>query len=478
MENNTASVKQEPLKAGNGLINLFALTNSFQSMAMQVPTLYLTLFMTDYLHISPVAIGTAMLIAKTFDFVVALFAGVIIEKVHMKNGKYLSWLRLLTVTVFFGNSVQMLDTTSFISSPTARLVVVCVFYIMFHSSMNFNAAARASMIPRMAGADQEVRKKITARQAQLRAATSIISSAITLPAVQLVQRITGSESIGYFVVAVIFGLCYVLCKVIFIKGATPFDPPSAPGAARKQSPSFKQMVESIGNNKQMLILFLAFTISGIGNQVSSGVTTYFFRCTGIFSSYTIVLTSRSIASFLATLVAPSIAKKLGKKRALAFSWLARAAVLGFTYLFAIKSDGSPNLPVVLVTQCLSTATMNLYSIYTTIYWLDCGEYGYYKTGIDNRTMAVTVMNWPTKISMALGGSLVGYGLAWAGYNAPTAEQAAYFSNMNRYMMIWMLIPMITLVLSAVVIIVGYKLTDEEAARYARENAEREAAAKA
>ena len=470
MENSTP-VKQEPLKASNGLINLFALTNSFQSMAMQVPTLYLTLFMTDYLHISPVAIGTAMLIAKSFDFVVALFAGIIIEKVNMKHGKYLSWLRLLTVTVFFGNSVQMLDTTSFVSSPTARLVIVCVFYIMFHSSMNFNATARAALIPKMAGADQEVRKKITARQAQLRAATSIISSAITLPAVELVQRLTGSESAGYFMVAVIFGLCYVICNVLFIKGATPLDPPDAPGAKRRQSPSFKQMVSSIGTNKQMLILFAAFTISGIGNQVSSGVTTYFFRCTGIFSSYTIVLTSRSIASFLAAMIAPAIAKKMGKKRALIVSWLSRAAVLLFTYFFALKADGSPNLGVVLVAQCLGTATMNLYSIYLTIYWLDCGEYGY------AFRMFTDTDNWPTKISMALGGSLVGYGLAWAGYVAPdkAAGTAAYFESMTRYMMIWQLIPMITLVVSALIIIVGYKLTDEEAARYARENAEREAA---
>lgn len=167
-----------------------------------------------------------------------------------------------------------------------------------------------------------------------------------------------------------------------------------------------------------------------------------------------------------------------KSKYLVISWLSRAAVLCFTYFFALRPDGSPNLGVVIVAQCLGTVTMNLYSIYTTIYWLDCGEYGYATTGIDNRTMAVTVMNWPTKISMALGGSLVGYGLAWAGYNAPTANQAAYFSNMNRYMMIWQLVPMATLILSAIVIILGYRLTDEEAARYARENAEREAAAKA
>ena len=87
----------------DSIINLNALSNGLNTMAFTVPTLYLNMFMTDYLGISPVAMGTGMLIAKTFDFIISLVVGVIIEKANMKHGKYLSWLRLLTVTVFFGN---------------------------------------------------------------------------------------------------------------------------------------------------------------------------------------------------------------------------------------------------------------------------------------------------------------------------------------------------------------------------------------
>ena len=141
--------------------------------------------------------------AKTVDFLVGLVAGIIIEKSRLKH-KYLSWIRLLTVTLFFGNIVQVLDTTAFISSPTVRLTIVCVFYAMFHCSMNFNATARATMIAKMAGADMEGRKMITARQAQVGAAASIVSSAVTLPAIHLVEKLTGSPSLGYFVVALIF----------------------------------------------------------------------------------------------------------------------------------------------------------------------------------------------------------------------------------------------------------------------------------
>ncbi|MDY5100218.1 MAG: MFS transporter, partial [Oscillospiraceae bacterium] len=116
-------------KLTNGIINSYALANGLNTMAFTVPTLFLTMFMTDYLGISPVALGTGMLIAKSVDFIVSIVAGIIIEKTNMKHGKYLSWIRLLTITLFFGNIIQMLDTSAFVSNTTVRLVIVMIGYM-------------------------------------------------------------------------------------------------------------------------------------------------------------------------------------------------------------------------------------------------------------------------------------------------------------------------------------------------------------
>ncbi|MBQ0133546.1 MAG: MFS transporter [Clostridiales bacterium] len=461
----------------NSLINLNALSNGFNTMAFGVVGMYMTMFMTDYLGISPVAVGTGMLIAKTFDFIISLVAGVIIEKANMKHGKYMSWIRICTVTLFFGNSIQLLDTRAFISNPTMRLIPIMIGYMMFHGSMNFNATARAALIPKLAGADQEGRKKITARQAQVGSAVSIISSAITLPLINIVAGKTGNEALGYFIVPLIFSTCFLITNIMYCKQAQPFDPYD-PNVSAKSRPTIGQMVSSIVTNKQMLILFLAFTIHGIGNQLYAGVVTYFFRVTGTFDKYTIVITTRSILAFLASMVAPSIGKKLGKKGALIASWVLTAVAGVLIGMFALNKDGSANLIAMATGMCLKQVSLYLYSVFMAIYWLDCGEYGYATTGIDNRTMAVTVMNWPTKISMALGGSLVGYGIAWAGYNPPAAGAAPSFTHMSRFMLIIGWIPVIFTVVGVVIIALLYKLSDEEAAKYAKMNVEREAAAKA
>jgi len=297
--------------------------------------------------------------------------------------------------------------------------------------------------------------------------------------VQFVQKTTGSETAGYFLVALLFSTSFAITNMIFVKKAAPFDPYDPNPATAKARPTIGQMVSSVVTNKQMLILFLAFTFTGLGNQVYAGVTTYFFRVTGNFGKYTIVLTARSICAFLASMVAPSIGKKLGKKGALLFSWALNAAA-GLVIFFFAYTNGEAHLIPMAVAMCIKQSANYFYMVFTANYWLDCGEYGYATTGVDNRTMSVTVMNWPTKISMALGGSLVGYALAWAGYNAPDAAAgtAASFTYMSRFMMIIGLLPCITLAIGWVIIFLFYKMTDEEAVKYAQINAEREAAKKA
>lgn len=463
-------------KLTNFHINSYALANALNSMAFTVPVVYLTMFMTDYLGISGVAIGTGMLIAKIVDFIVGIVAGVIVEKANMKHGKYLSWLRIATVTLFFGNIVQMLDTSSFIASPNMRLVVVCIFYMMFHCTMNFFATCRAAMIPKMAGPDMEARKKLTARQTQFGAAAAIIGSAVTLPAIQLVEKITGSPSIGYFVVALVFSAAFAVSNIVFVRSAKDFDPPMQE-TTKKKTATIAQMFSSVVTNKQMLIMFTGFTIFTIGSQIYAGITAYFFRVTGTFTFFTVALTIRSFCALGASMAGPSIGRKLGKKGALVCGWAVYALGSLIIWAFALNSAGEANMVAMIVGMCLCEAARYLYMVFMANYYLDCGEYGYYTTGIDNRTMAVTVMNWPTKIGFALGGSLVGFSIAWAGYVAPVGTAAPYFQYMDRFMMALGLIPAIFAIVGTVLVAVLYKLTDKEAARYAQANAEREAAAK-
>ena len=449
-------------------VTSYALSQGMLTMAQSMLTVYFTMFMTDYLKIPALMIGTAMLAAKTIDFLVNLCAGPIVEKSSMKHGKYVSWLRILRFTLFIGLIILMTDTTWLIKSPLVRILIVCCGYCLFHGSMDFNITVRGALIPKMAGANMEDRRRLTARQTQAGAAATIISSAITLPIITWFAPKFG-ESAGYTITTVLYITGFFICCTWFIRRASRFDPPD-PHAASRKTATIREMAHSIITNRQMIILVFIYTFFGIGNEIYNGVTAYYFSVvTGNFSMLTVALTCRSIVSFLASLCVPALGRKIGKKASLALGMgLSACSLLG------IRAFALQNIWFMIICMCLAQSGTYIYRSFGVNYYLDCGEYGYYKTGVDNRTIAASVMNIPTKVGFAIGGALTGYGLAWAGYSGP--DMAVTGAFVSRYMTLLGLIPGILMEISAVMAIICYKLTDQEAAFYAKANADRESQA--
>lgn len=68
-------------------------TYSLLTLSIMVGFMYLNTFATEVLKIPASTLATALLIAKSCDFVVSLFCGIIVEKVKLgKKGKNQGWL--------------------------------------------------------------------------------------------------------------------------------------------------------------------------------------------------------------------------------------------------------------------------------------------------------------------------------------------------------------------------------------------------
>ena len=66
---------------------------SLLTLSIMVGFMYLNQFATSVLEVPTAALATAMLVGKTIDFIVSIFAGAIIEKVKLGNkGKNQEWL--------------------------------------------------------------------------------------------------------------------------------------------------------------------------------------------------------------------------------------------------------------------------------------------------------------------------------------------------------------------------------------------------
>jgi len=155
---------------------------------------------------------------------------------------------------------------------------------------------------------------------------------------------------------------------------------------------------------------------------------------------------------------------LGKKHAMVVGLLCQCMGLVLIYFFARTS-----VIVYTVLYVFYFIAMYVYFCFNANYVIDTGEYHLHKTGQDNRSVANGMMTIPAKIGLLVGGSVPLFILTAIGYQ-PNMEQTPEF--INKFMMMFALFPATFCLLGAILMQFFYKITDADAARYARENKER------
>ena len=107
---------------------------SLLTLSIMVGFMYLNQFATSVLEVPTAALATAMLVGKTIDFIVSIFAGAIIEKVKLGNkGKNQEWLSKGRWILAISIMLEVFPT----SGPVwMRLLVMTAAYAVLNSLMN------------------------------------------------------------------------------------------------------------------------------------------------------------------------------------------------------------------------------------------------------------------------------------------------------------------------------------------------------
>ena len=443
-------------------INAYVFYSVAVSVANVIPLGYINIFMTENLLYSAALMGTVLLAARLIDLVVALISGGIIEKSRLKWGKFRSWIILLRFVVFGGCVIQFSDTSML---PTGTKVIITILgYIMLHCSMAFLQTAQFGILSAMAGSDMEDRNTLSIRSGQAMAAAMILTSAVTLPFIQFLTPIVGNSN-AYLISATIYAGVFVIGATVLAKASAPYDPPRLKTEnSDVKTASVKEMIQSVIVNKQLLVYISSSSLFYIGMMLFQGLAAYYFMYVlGNFLLMSVSMTATTVFSLAASIIGPKIGMKLGKKNAMVTGLFVYAAGSIGIALFARSS-----LVIFIALSCVNSLGMYIFTGFGPNYVIDTGEYGFYKTRKDNRAVALGMMNMPMKVGMMIGGSLAGYGLQIIGYTAgmvSTTEFAVKF--------MWLLggVPAIFYAGAAIIMMLGYRITDEDAAIYAKFNAE-------
>ena len=446
----------------NRHITAYALYMLGSNLAVMSHMTYQTIFMTEYMGVSIASVSAVLLVARFIDFVVSLIGGGIIEKTPFRHGKYRSWLLLGRWLVVFSVVCIFFNTSAW---PVGfRLGLAFVGYVVLNVTMGFVTNAFYALGPVMAGANMDDRFRLSAVTAKIMPVSMIITSALTLPCIDLLAKAVGYEW-AYLVVSLVFALPYIWFAGHLSDVSKEFDPDGA-GRSESGAPSVTvgDMIRSVTQNRQMLVLVLSYSLYYVGTYVISGLMTYYFMyVVGNFTLMALCSTISMVAGLVTVQFMPNIGKKLGKKKAYVVGLAAYAVI--YMAMYFVRGNWIGYIIVGIV----AGAFMYLFSGYGANYFVDAGEYYLYETGKDTRAVAVSMFSVPMKVGMMLGNFIATTSLGAIGYTAGMTATPAF---VTKFMVIMAIVGPAIILLSAAIFAVFYKITDEKAAFYAAENMKR------
>lgn len=434
---------------------------SLLTLAIMVGFMYLNTFATEVLMIPAPILAAALGVAKFIDFGFSLIAGALIEKVKIgKSGKNQSWLFVGRWILVVCIAAEVCNTST--APMVVRIAVLSVSYTVLNCLMNIMQTAYYGVLAVVAGPNMANRSAMTINMTRQSTVITLICSFIPT-----LVTVLPFGSWNYFVVAVVFMLPMPWALGAIGHCADGKDMPV--GAAKGPSVSVGDMINTIFKNPQMLVLFLAFTTLYIGQYTyQANYTYYFIYVVGDFTKMTVASLINAVVGFGAAMVMPKVGAKMGKKGAVVFGFSVMALGLALT-TFLGAPNGTANLPVYIA--CVSLMMLGTYAFmpYMVIMFLDAGEYFLWKTGKDTRAIAAGLASPPMKIGMFVGNTLGLTLLSMTGFASGGAftVDAAWVAS---FMKVTYLIPAGFYLLAAIIMIVCYKISDADAAKYAQENA--------
>ena len=438
---------------------------SLLTLSIMVGFMYLNAFATEVLKIPASTLATVLLIAKSIDFIVSMFGGVIIEKVKMGNkGKYQGWLNVGRWILFICIAVEVFPT----AGPVwLRCLIMAAGYTVLNSLMNLIQTAYYGIIGIVAGPNPANRSAMTVNMTRQGTVVTLITSFIPT----LVSKLQFGQW-NYFIVALVFALPMPFALGAIAKMADGKDQPIVKGGAAAGAPriTIKDMIDCLIHNPMLLVLFLVNVILNIGNNILSNQNVYYWLyVAGDFSKMTVNSLFMAFVAFFAAIIMPKLGAKLGKRGAMCFGYIWSA--VSFFLRWYVARFGWVWM---MISNAVAAVGMYTYMPYAMLLWMDVGEWYLHKTGKDTRGICMGLASPPMKIGMAVGGTIGLKLLASSGYVAGFTPDAAW---VTKFMNGAYLVPAICVTISAVIFILFYRISDADATRYAQENAAKMAAQK-
>ncbi len=429
------------------------------SVMSTMETSFLVFFLTDVAQL-PLAI-TAFITGFTAlaDAISAVIAGIVIDKVHFKVGKYRKWLLYCppVVTVFF------IFCFTKIGGDTMAGLIIGIGYVLSHFIWNIAWTANRNLIPVLTD-DADERSFLSARIAMGSSLGKIVAS-VLVPYLGTAFLAIFSGVTAYTVIALIACVLYMICYFIHYAVTSGYDTDVSAG---QKAVSFKDMGKCIATNPHLIAILAHDAIRLIAYYGIAATATYYAKVvledSSVMSWLLVMFYAGSvIGSFFSTY----IAKKLGSKMTSLLGCAGCAVFLGICYFLPAK--------VMLVVVFLFLAQLSFgiaYGLTSNLYSM-CGTYSEWKTGGNARGVVMSFCSLAIKIGVAVRGVLITAVLGMIAYDPNATVMTAEAKSGVKFLFIGVFT---IIMLVSLIPLLFFRLNDKKVIEMEKEIARKKASA--
>jgi len=409
-------------------------------------------FLTDNAQFPLAVVGQILGITSAVEIVLALVAGVLLQKVTLKfGGKYRSWFLVgpPVVAVLF-----LLQFTKIGDDSVAAIIIIFGFFSS-HLIWNIVVTAGGAMVGRLSRLSDE-RTILSTSRAQGISVAGLIFSATAVPMMLFFSRHTNdilgvTITVGVYNLLMVLGYWYIYWKT---SGMDPYD--ETDYTQKNTGPSIWDMlVLSLKNPPLLLLIIPEIFRSGYLLVITAFAHYYFKYVLNEYDFLSYFILAISIARLSGTVVSSWIGVKIGKRHAYWMSLVLTAAGFGSAIFW------SDNVWSFTIIFCIASMLGMIAGSMVTALFSDTVVYGEWVSGVNIRAFTMGLQSFSIKVGVLIRSAVVYFGLRAIGFVANTDPSAGVVEGIRSIMIFT---PAAACVLAAAIFFLGYKLDDAQILR--------------
>ncbi|REL35684.1 glycoside-pentoside-hexuronide (GPH):cation symporter [Thalassotalea euphylliae] len=387
----------------------YGLGDTASNIIFQTVMMFLMLYYTDVVGLSPAVVGTMFLVVRVVDAITDPLMGTLADRTHTKWGHfrpYLLWLALpfaiISVLAFTTPDLQ----------GTSKLVYAFTTYTLLmiaYTAINIPYCALGGVLT----ADAKERVTVQSYRFVFGMLGGVIVAGCTMPLVEFFGQ--GDNAKGYqYTMAAMSTMGLIMFLLCFIGTKERIEQP------KEQEVSLLKSARSLWQNDQWRILCLAALFLLTGQVLRFTLAVYYVKYyLGREDLITSFMTLGVVASMVGCALAQPLAKRVCKIKAYISLQFIAATICLLSFFI-----GADQLVLAFVAFILWKFFLDMATPLLWAKMADTIDYGHEKTGIRITGLVYSGVIFFIKMGVALGGAIAGWLLAYYQYQPDFGQTEA------------------------------------------------------